>query len=92
MAGPDIVGLNDRGSGGNVLGVNVSLMRLELALRRFKTLTKDRRYDSNDSREIVKGSVSFKTARWFDEVEVRDLLLPQKAFFSSGDGWEVERQ
>lgn len=53
-----------------------------------KTRTKDLRYESKDSREMLKGSVSPKKARWLDEVELRDLVLPQKAFFSGGDGWK----
>lgn len=61
-------------------------MRQEFVAVRLGQLTKERRYDSKDSREIVKGSVSLRTLRWFDDVEVRDLLLPQKAFFSSGEG------
>lgn len=47
--------------------------------------TKDLRYDSKDSRDIEKGSFSQRRVRWLEEtVEVGDL--PQKLFFSGGDG------
>lgn len=50
--------------------------------------TNDRRYESNDSREIENGSFSFNMLRWLDvEPIVGDL--PQKLFFSGGEGLQT---
>jgi hypothetical protein len=48
-------------------------------------LTKDLRYDSNDSREMLKGSCSLNSVRWFDVVE--GDLLQNDLVSSLGDGW-----
>ena len=37
---------------------------------------------------MLKGSLSLRMLRWFDEVEVRDLP-PQKLLFSVGEGWKT---
>lgn len=49
--------------------------------------TKDRLYESNDSREMLNGSFSFKTFRWLcdDLVELLDFS-DQKLLVSPGDG------
>lgn len=48
-------------------------------------MSNDRRYDSNDSREMEKGSFSDSRLRWLEEVvDVEGLC--QKLFFSVGDG------
>jgi hypothetical protein len=50
-------------------------------------ISKDLLYDSNDSREMEKGSFSVRTERGWEEFEdlpVGDLC--QKDFFSGGEG------
>ena len=54
-------------------------------------LTKDLRYDSNDSREIEKGSFSLSMLRWLEDmVDVGDLC--QKLFFSGGEGYCIDER
>jgi hypothetical protein len=50
------------------------------------SLTNDRRYDSKDSRDIEKGSLSDMRLRWLEDV-VEVGVLCQKLFFSVGDGF-----
>jgi hypothetical protein len=53
-------------------------------------MSKDLRYDSNDSREMEKGSFSVRAERWCeDAVDLPVGDLCQKDFFSGGEGWEV---
>ena len=47
-------------------------------------LTKERRYDSKDSREIEKGSFSLNRLRWLEVVE--GDLLQNDLLSSLGDG------
>lgn len=50
-------------------------------------LTNDLRYESNDSREILNCSFSSNAHRCNDDDVVdRDDVVPQKLFFSVGDG------
>ena len=51
----------------------------------FATLTKDLRYESNDSRDMEKGSFSLSALLW-DEVVVDVGVLLQKLFLSGGEG------
>lgn len=48
------------------------------------SLTNDLLYDSNDSRDIEKGSLSLNIVRWLDDVD--EDVLCQKLFFSVGEG------
>jgi hypothetical protein len=51
-------------------------------------LTKDLRYESKLSREMLKGSFSASRLRWFDEVvETLDLECQKLGFSCCGDGW-----
>jgi hypothetical protein len=53
-------------------------------------MSKDRLYDSKDSREIEKGSCSARVVRWWEEfVDLPAGDLCQKDFFSGGEGYEV---
>lgn len=54
--------------------------------KNVSSLTNDRRYDSKDSRDIEKGSLSDIRLRWFEDV-VDVGVLCQKLFFSVGDGF-----
>ena len=47
--------------------------------------TKDRRYESNDSRDMEKGSFSLSMLRW-EDVVVDVGVRCQKLLFSGGDG------
>ena len=49
-------------------------------------MSKDRRYESKDSREMLKGSFSLKTLRLVVLVVLRDELVVQKLFRSGGEG------
>ena len=50
-------------------------------------LTNDLRYESNDSREMLNCSFSSNAHRCNDEDVVdRDAVVPQKFFFSVGEG------
>lgn len=52
-------------------------------------MSKDRLYDSNDSRDIEKGSFSVRMERWLEEVvDLPAGNLCQKDFFSGGEGCE----
>ena len=52
-------------------------------------LTNDLRYESNDSREIEKGSFSLSMLRWLEDmVDVGDFC--QKLFFSGGEGYCID--
>lgn len=51
-------------------------------------LTKDLRYESNDSRDMLNGSCSLSTLRWFDDVvDVFDRLCQKLRFDSGGEGY-----
>lgn len=70
----------------------ISLQRSETYLRHDdgkSKLTNDLLYESNDSLEIGKGSISsFEVVRVLIEVAERLLLLRgQKLFFSGGEGF-----
>lgn len=52
-----------------------------------QVLTNDRRYESNDSREMEKGSFSFTRLRWFED-PAEPGYLRQKLCFSGGDGYQ----
>lgn len=53
-------------------------------------LTKDLRYESNDSREMEKGSFSLSILRWLEDmVDVGDFC--QKLFFSGGEGYCIDQ-
>ena len=54
-------------------------------------LTKDLRYESNDSREMEKGSFSLIMLRWLEDmVDVGDFC--QKLFFSGGEGCCIDQR
>lgn len=53
-------------------------------------LTKDLRYESNDSRDMEKGSFSLSILRWLEDiVDVGDFC--QKLFFSGGEGYCIDQ-
>ena len=54
-------------------------------------LTKDLRYESNDSREMEKGSFSLSMLLWLEDiVDVGDFC--QKPFFSVGEGYGIDQR
>jgi hypothetical protein len=75
--------IRDWGAGGNIL----SPMSTQCASRQEDVRrTKDLRYESKLSREMLKGSFSLKRLRWLDEVvEALDREC-QKLGFSGGEG------
>jgi hypothetical protein len=60
-------------------------VREEETPQAWRLLTKDLRYDSNDSREMLKGSCSLNRVRWLDVVD--GDLLQNDLVSSLGDGW-----
>lgn len=52
------------------------------------TLTNERLYESNDSLEIEKGSISARPGFVFVDVDEGFLRDVQKPFFSGGDGYD----
>lgn len=64
-------------------------MREQLVPKSKAKHTNERRYESKDSREIEKGSLSLIALRWYDELVVVGDRRPQyeSDFCSMGDGW-----